>query len=216
MLDNDLYNCRFAASRPRWSRPHIESLFRYSSLKPASCQRVSRESCEIKSLIRRSAQDLRAIGEKLSGVEQELGKEKFVDWVRFELGWSVQAAQQYIGFARESKDRNFGSLKDAAFVLLSLVGMSRLRGIRVLQSQKHSKISCLPAGLPQKAEGNRALSASNVPFKGRTPEKKARVKVDLGGVPIEVEGIVTSVQLAWRHGTLEGTIQVPIQEVKFL
>ena len=52
--------------------------FSYGMLSLATCKVVQQHTIEIKGLLRRTAQDIIDIGEKLSEVKQELGHGQFV------------------------------------------------------------------------------------------------------------------------------------------
>jgi len=94
--------------------------FSYGMLNLATRKVVQQRTIEIKSLLRRTAQDIIDIGEKLSEVKQELGHGQFVDWLRTEFDWSDSAARKFMQVHRKFKSVKFTNLNIAISALYLL------------------------------------------------------------------------------------------------
>jgi hypothetical protein len=94
--------------------------FNYGILNLATRKVVQQRTIEIKSLLRRTAQDVIDIGEKLSEVKQELGHGQFVDWLRTEFDWSDSAARKFMQVHRKFKSVKFTNLNIAISALYLL------------------------------------------------------------------------------------------------
>ncbi|PSB28840.1 DUF3102 domain-containing protein [Chlorogloea sp. CCALA 695] len=77
--------------------------FSYGMLSLATRKVVQQHTIEIKGLLRRTAQDIIDIGEKLSEVKQELGHGHFLAWLRTEFDWSESAARKFMQVHRKFK-----------------------------------------------------------------------------------------------------------------
>lgn len=74
--------------------------FDYGALDNATRMVVQQRTSEIKSLMRRTAQDIIDIGQKLIEVKQQLGHGKFRNWLKAEFDGSIPFLQIYPPFAR--------------------------------------------------------------------------------------------------------------------
>ncbi len=81
---------------------------------------VQRHTTEIKDLIRRTAQDIIDIGEKLLEVKEKLGHGNFEQWVSAEFGWSLRTANRFMQVTRQFKSANLADLNIAASALYHL------------------------------------------------------------------------------------------------
>jgi hypothetical protein len=75
--------------------------FDYGSLSSEARIVVQQKTSEIRSLVKRSAQDAIEIGQKLLEVKNCLGHGGFLKWVYAEFGWSDRTAERYMLVARE-------------------------------------------------------------------------------------------------------------------
>lgn len=109
--------------------------FSYDMLGPETRKVVEQRTVEIKSLLRRTAQDIIDIGLKLSEVKQELGHGRFLAWLRTEFDWSESAARKFMQVSRQFKSVNFTDLNIAtsALYLLSAESTSEAARKEVLQ-----------------------------------------------------------------------------------
>lgn len=94
--------------------------FSYGILNLATRKVVQQHTIEIKGLLRRTAQDIIDIGEKLSEVKQELGHGQFLDWLRTEFDWSESAARKFMQVHRKFKTVNFTHLNIATSAMYLL------------------------------------------------------------------------------------------------
>lgn len=98
--------------------------FSYDILETTTRQVVLERTIEIKSLLRRTAQDIIDIGKKLSEVKQELGHGQFLDWLRTEFDWSESAARKFMQVHRKFKTVNFTNLNIATSAMYLLAADS--------------------------------------------------------------------------------------------
>jgi hypothetical protein len=98
--------------------------FSYDILETTTRQVVQERTIEIKSLLRRTAQDIIDIGKKLSEVKQELGHGQFLDWLRTEFDWSESAARKFMQVHRKFKTVNFTNLNIATSAMYLLAADS--------------------------------------------------------------------------------------------
>ncbi len=104
--------------------------FNYGILNLATRKVVQQRTIEIKSLLRRTAQDIIDIGEKLSEVKQELGHGQFLDWLRTEFDWSESAARKFMQVHRKFKTVNFTDLNIATSAMYLLAADSTSEAAR--------------------------------------------------------------------------------------
>ncbi len=81
--------------------------FDYSSLDAETNQFVQQQTREIRLLMRRTAQDICEIGQKLIEVKKILGHGRFLDWLSAEFAWTERTAQRFMSVAEK-----FGSQSD--------------------------------------------------------------------------------------------------------
>jgi Protein of unknown function (DUF3102) len=95
--------------------------FDYNSVNDKVRTIVQQNTIEIKSLMRRTAQDNIDIGRKLSEVKHQLGHGKFKAWLEAEFNWREWSARKFMQIARKFKSVNFTdlSVSTSALYLLS-------------------------------------------------------------------------------------------------
>ena len=98
--------------------------FDYISLTPQVRILVQGKTSELKSLIRRSAQDIINIGHKLIEVKEQLGHGHFRAWLKAEFDWSVRTATRFMQVAAQFKCANLAHLNIAASALYLLAERS--------------------------------------------------------------------------------------------
>lgn len=84
------------------------TLFDYGQLDIESRIVVKQRTEEIKTLVRRSAQDIIDIGNKLIDVKERLGHGGFGDWLEREFGWSEGTARRFINVALNMRQIDHG------------------------------------------------------------------------------------------------------------
>ena len=98
--------------------------FDYTSLTPQVRILVQGKTSELKSLIRRSAQDVINIGHKLIEVKEQLGHGNFRAWLKTEFDWSVRTATRFMQVATQFKCANLAHLNIAVSALYLLAETS--------------------------------------------------------------------------------------------
>ncbi|MDF5725087.1 MAG: DUF3102 domain-containing protein [Rhizonema sp. PD38] len=94
--------------------------FDYTSLTSEVQIFVQSKTSEIKRLMRRSAQDIIDIGQKLIEVKEQLGHGNFRVWLLVEFDWSVRTAARFMQVATQFKCANLAHLNIAASALYLL------------------------------------------------------------------------------------------------
>jgi len=79
--------------------PPVQRIFDYTSLDAEISQFVQQQTGEIRALIKRTAQDVIEIGQKLLLVKGKLGHGRFLDWIEAEFEWSYPTAARFIQVA---------------------------------------------------------------------------------------------------------------------
>ena len=112
------------------SRP-IESVqlstsFDYDSLAPTHRFIVQEHTGEIRKRLRRSAQDVCEIGQRLADVRERLKYGQFLAWLKMEFGWSQRTAYNFINVYEVFGDRfeAFAKIDIATSVLYQLAAPS--------------------------------------------------------------------------------------------
>lgn len=85
---------------------------------------VQQHTSEIKSLMRRTAQDMIDIGQKLIEVKQQLGHGNFRNWLKAEFDWGIWTATKFIQVADRFRCVNFTHLNIAVSALYLLASPS--------------------------------------------------------------------------------------------
>jgi len=97
-----------------------EQGFDYNALNSETRITVQRRTSEIKSLMRRTAQDIINIGQKLIEVKEQLGHGQFRNWLKTEFDWSVRTAARFMQVATKFKCANLAHFDIAASALYLL------------------------------------------------------------------------------------------------
>lgn len=101
-----------------------EQGFDYATLDTQTRIVLEQRTDEIKSLIRRSANDIIDIGQKLSEVKEQLGHGSFMNWLKSEFNWSVATATRFMQVSEQFKFVNLTNLQIAASALYLLAAPS--------------------------------------------------------------------------------------------
>ncbi|MEL6453128.1 MAG: DUF3102 domain-containing protein [Cyanobacteria bacterium J06623_5] len=104
----------------------INALFDYDSLDLGQRTIVQQRTGEIRERLRRSAQDVWEIGEKLSDVRSRLKYGQFLAWIKAEFGWSQRTAYNFINVYETFGDRfaNLAKVNIATSLLYQLASPS--------------------------------------------------------------------------------------------
>lgn len=108
----------------RYMTKFPEEDFQYRQLNSKTRAIVWQRTAEIKSLIRLTAENIIAIGQKLVEVKNQLEHGNFQTWLRSEFEWSEQTARQFMQVYRwsqtiENKNFVFSNLATSALYLLA-------------------------------------------------------------------------------------------------
>ncbi len=96
------------------------NVFDYTSLDGEISQFVQQRTGEIRVLMKRTAQDIIEIGQKLIGVKEKLGHGRFLDWIKAEFEWSYPTAARFIQVANSfSQDYQIDKFAPSALYLLA-------------------------------------------------------------------------------------------------
>ena len=77
--------------------------FEYGIIDVATQMVVQQRTNEVKTLIRRTSQDIIAIGQKLIEIKQHLGYRNFINWLKSEFNWSVSTATKFLQVGEQFK-----------------------------------------------------------------------------------------------------------------
>ena len=108
----------------------VEVSFDYASLDLETRVMVRQRTSEIKERMRRTAQDIIEIGQKLIDVKEHLGHGKFGLWLRLEFEWTDRTARQFMRVAEAFKSENFSDLNFAPSALYLLAAPSTPDDVR--------------------------------------------------------------------------------------
>ncbi len=96
------------------------TIFDYGQLDAETRIVVQQRTGEIRTLMRRAAQDIVDIGLKLIEVKERLEHGRFLPWLRVEFDWDERQAQRFIAVAeRFGKSDNLSDFAPSALYLLS-------------------------------------------------------------------------------------------------
>ncbi len=105
-------------------------LFDYQSLDTEARIVVQQRTNEIKTLMRKTAQDIIEIGQKLIEVKGRLPHGSFGDWLESEFEWKERAAQNFMRVAERFKTANFADMNIAPSALYLLAAPSTPEPVR--------------------------------------------------------------------------------------
>ena len=105
---------------PAPASPQVHKVFDYASLDAGTSQFVLEQTGEIRGLMKRTAQGIVEIGQKLIEVKAKLGHGRFGDWLEAEFDWSWDTASNFMRVAqRFGDDPKFSDFAPSALYLLS-------------------------------------------------------------------------------------------------
>ena len=114
------------------------TLFDYQELDSETRIVVQQKTEEIKVLMRRTAQDVFDIGQKLSEIKTRLGHGHFGNWLKAEFDWSERTAQNFIRVYVSFKSENVADLnfsQTALYVLAAAPEEARLEAIELAKEK---------------------------------------------------------------------------------
>lgn len=114
------------------------TLFDYNALDLEDKIVVQQKTEEIKVLMRRTAQDVFDIGQKLSEIKARLGHGHFGNWLKAEFEWSDRTAQNFIRVYESFKSENVSDLhfsQTALYVLAAAPEEARQEAIELAKEK---------------------------------------------------------------------------------
>jgi hypothetical protein len=116
----------------------------YASLDVETRIVVQQRTSEIKTLMRRTAQDIVEIGQKLIEVKDRLGHGRFDAWLYVEFEWSLQTAKRFMNVAQQFQNQQFVDFDMAPSALYLLAAPSAPESAReeaLLRAEKGEQIT---------------------------------------------------------------------------
>lgn len=104
--------------------------FDYAALNSETQIVVQQRTSEIRSLLRRTAQDIFDVGQKLIEVKAQLGHGHFRTWLNTEFDWSIWTATKFMQVADKFKCVKFSHLDIAPSALYELAAPSTPESVR--------------------------------------------------------------------------------------
>lgn len=104
--------------------------FDYSQLEEETSVFVREQTEEIRGLMRRTAQGIVDIGQKLLDIKEKLGHGNFLNWLKKEFDWSEQTALRFMQVAKQFKSNNLLDLEIAPSALYILSAPSTPDSVR--------------------------------------------------------------------------------------
>ncbi|ACC81530.1 DUF3102 domain-containing protein [Nostoc punctiforme] len=102
----------------------------YPNLNAETLALVQEHTHEIKVLIRRTAEDIINIGQRLIEVKKFLGHGNFTNWLKVEFNWSISTATKFMHVAEHLKFVNFTNLNISASALYIIAAPSTSKEAR--------------------------------------------------------------------------------------
>jgi hypothetical protein len=177
--------------------------FDYAALDAETRIAVKQRTCEIKSLMRRTAQDIIDIGQKLTEVKAQLGHGYFRSWLKTEFAWGIWTATKYMQVADKFKCVKFTHLDIAPSALYELAAPSTSEVARqeaIERANQGEKITYSKAKMI-KAEVN-ARQRKRV----TKPQINEPVTIDVDAETVDkessTEGKKSEASLSWQHSAV--------------
>ncbi|MDJ0690763.1 MAG: response regulator [Xenococcaceae cyanobacterium MO_188.B32] len=105
-------------------------IFDYSQLEEETSVFVREQTEEIRGLMKRTAQGIRDIGQKLLEIKEKLGHGNFLNWLKAEFNWSEPTAQRFMQVARQFESIKLMDLSIAPSALYVLSAPSTPDSVR--------------------------------------------------------------------------------------
>lgn len=112
------------------STPTKTACFDYYNLDAETAKFVQQQTGVIQRLIKRSAQSIVMVGQKLIEVKARLGHGRFLSWIQAEFEWSEPTAQRFMRVAQYFKSVNLTDLTIAPSALYVLAAPSTSEAVR--------------------------------------------------------------------------------------
>jgi len=86
---------------PTAASPSSRQGFDYTSLDAATSRFVQQQTGEIRALMKRTAQDIVELGQKLIEVKETLGHGRFLSWLAAEFEWTDETARRFMNVTQQ-------------------------------------------------------------------------------------------------------------------
>lgn len=165
--------------------------FDYENLDLQTQINIKQKTFEIKSLIRKTAQDIVEMGQKLAEVKQQLKHGKFISWLKFEFNWSVSSATKFMQVSEQFKNVNFTYFNFDSSALYILAAPStpesaRLDAMKIASEGKNITYSLAKSIVKQhKALAQTNSHCSSKVNSGITEQLNPEVTLPLINIPQE-------------------------------
>ena len=144
--------------------------FDYSTLNSETQIVVQQRTSEIRSLLRRTAQDIFDVGQKLIEVKAQLGHGHFRTWLNTEFDWSIWTATKFMQVADKFKCVKFSHLDIAPSALYELAAPSTPDYVRCEAIERASHGETITHSLAKaiKAEMSALIKQEPVPLQAES------------------------------------------------
>ncbi len=123
-IEGDSFTIFFIISMPASATLKVRQDFDYTSLDAETSRFVQQQTGEIRALMKRTAQDIFELGQKLINIKQILGHGRFGEWLKAEFGWGEWTARKFMQVAQEFATVEFTDLQIAPSALYLVAGSS--------------------------------------------------------------------------------------------
>lgn len=137
------------------------SIFNYSLLSYEKQIIIQNQTDEIKKLVRRTAQNIIEIGQRLQEVKKELGHGNFGKWLEAEFNWSVATATKMMQVSQQFDAVNFTNLNFAPSALYILAAPSSPQKARTEALSRAKKGESITYSLAKKLVNTHKQSANH-------------------------------------------------------
>ncbi|MEH2178723.1 DUF3102 domain-containing protein [Nostoc sp.] len=169
--------------------------FDYKTLDDKQRIVIQQRTGEIKERLRRSAQDIWEIGQKLADVRSRLKHGQFETWLKVEFGWSRRTAYNFINvYEALTEPANLAQINIATTALYLLAAPSTSQDVRqeFLQRAKEGKsvtYKSLRQAIEQEKSQSTSVVISSEPLKPLTQEQKIKTIVPKAVAEVEISVI---------------------------
>lgn len=204
--------------------------FDYMVLDPDVKNPVQQSTYEIKTLMRRTAQDIINIGQKLTEVKEQLGHGHFEAWLNAEFNWGQWTARKLMQVTRQFKSVNFTDLRIDPSALYLLAAPSTAEQVRQEALQRamqgeaisHSKVKEI-ASQYGKLGKSPASKPSSINISANTLETDSTTVIEISEVqqPGKIIKVSANIEKPYKdHNTIlvdnSSKFQFKEQEVQSL
>ncbi len=174
--------------------------FDYEILDSEQRQVIQQRTGEIKERLRRSAQDIWEIGEKLAQVRSQLKHGQFETWLKAEFGWSRRTAYNFINvYEALAEPGSLAQINIATSALYLLAAPSTSQNVReeILQhAHKGKTITHKSIRQVIESEKSKSISALVLPELAQPPISKPEIVTTIPKQQVEAQTLALGVPVA--------------------